>query len=672
MAHHQGMTIVAIADAEGGGAMRRRFHAEPMIQATELLLQERMPHDVAITPPLIEVLAAAASVGDPVLSTQRRFDSPHVFSPRTHLLSNGRYAVMLTAAGSGYSRWRDIAVTRWQEDATCDAWGSYVFLRDRHGGALWSAGYQPSIAEPERYDVTYSEGRAEITRRDGSLTTALEIAVSSEDDAEVRRVSITNHGLRTHEIDVTSYAELVLAPQPADDQHPAFSKMFVETEFVAEAGALLATRRRRALGEAEVWAAHIVVVEGETMGALQYETNRARFLGRGRGIRSAVAPAAEAPLSNMVGAVLDPIFSLRRSVRLPPLATVRLAFWTMVADSRSAVLDLVDRHRDAMAFDRATTLAWTQAQVQLRHLGLDADDANVFQRIANRLIYADATLRPARDIIARGGGPASLLWQHGISGDLPILLVTISQPTDLDLLRRLLLAHEYWRMKRLSVDLVIVNEQAASYAEEFQATLESLASANRGNPAQAGAPSKGGIFVLRADLISAEVRRLLLAVARVVLAGHRGSLSEQLSRAPEPKAPPGLAMRVVESPDPAVKPPIPDLDYFNGIGGFSKDGREYVTVLDDGSLTPAPWINVIANSGFGFQVSAEGSGSTWSLNSQQNHITPWSNDPVSDPPGEVIYVRDEDSGAVWGPTALPIREIGSRYITRHGQGYSRG
>jgi cyclic beta-1,2-glucan synthetase len=672
MAHHQGMSIVAIADALLHGLMRRRFHAEPMIQATELLLQERMPHDVAITVPLIETLASAASIGDPVLSTQRRYDSPHAFSPRTHLLSNGRYAVMLTAAGSGYSRWRDIAITRWQEDATCDAWGSYVFLRDRQNGALWSAGYQPTVIEPDRYEVSFSEGRAEITRRDGSITTTMEVAISSEDDAEVRRVSITNHGLRVHEFDVTSYAELVLAPQAADDAHPAFSKLFVETEFVAEAGALLATRRLRTGSEPEVWVAHIVVVEGEAIGALHYETDRARFIGRGRGIRSPLALGAGSQLSDTTGAVLDPIFSLRRAVRLPPLSTVRLAFWTLVAGSRSEVLDLVDRHRDAMAFDRATTLAWTQAQVQLRHLGLDADDANVFQRIANRLIYTDATLRSPLDVLARGGGPASILWQHGISGDLPILLVTISQPTDLDLIRRLLLAHEYFQIKRLPVDLVILNEQANSYVQEFQAGLDALVAANRVPSPLAAAPGKGAIFALRADLISSEVRGLLLSAARVVLAGHRGSLAEQLSRAPEPKSPQApvkwAAAEIVASDE---KLPRADLDFFNGFGGFTKDGREYVTIQDDGTLTPAPWINVICNSGFGFQVSAEGSGTTWSLNSQQNHLTPWSNDPTRDPPGEVIYVRDEESGTLWGPTALPIRETGSRYIARHGQGYSR-
>jgi cyclic beta-1,2-glucan synthetase len=669
MAHHQGMTILAIAEAIGGRAMRRRFHSEPMVQATELLLQERMPHDVAIAKPMIQVPQASTSASDYLTSIQRRYDNPHAFSPRTHLMSNGRYAVMLTSAGSGYSRWRDIAVTRWQEDVTRDSWGSHVFLRDRTSGTVWSAGYQPSGVEPGQYDVVFSEGRAEIIRRDGMTTTRMEVAVSSEDDAEVRRISVTNHGPGSRDIEITSYAELVLAPQAADDAHPVFSKMFVETAF--EAGTLLATRRRRSHNEPEIWAAHLAVTEGETVGDPQFETDRARFLGRGRTVRAPIALATLAPLSGTAGTVLDPVFSLRRLMRVPSGKTVRIAFWTMVAGSRGAALDIVDRHQDAMAFDRATMLAWTQAQVQLRHLGLDSEDANVFQRIASRTIYADATLRPANTTLQHGDGAASLLWQHGISGDLPIVLVTVAQESDLDLVRRLLLGHEYWLTKQISVDLVILNTQPTSYAQEFQHAIQALVDANRLPPGLAAMPGKGAIFVLRADLISDTVRNLLFTAARAVFGGHRGSLSEQLARALQPDSVPPPPRRVVATPEPRSSRKLTGLAFANGFGGFADDGREYVIVLDDGQVTPAPWINVISNDLFGFHVSAEGSGSTWSLNSQQNHLTPWSNDPVSDPPGEVIYVRDEDTGELWGPTALPIHQPGARHVARHGQGYSR-
>ncbi|MGD0023744.1 MAG: glucoamylase family protein [Xanthobacteraceae bacterium] len=670
MAHHQGMSVVAIADALHDGAMRKRFHAEPIIQATELLLQERMPHDVAMSEPLTEV-QGAARIGEPVSSTLRRFNSPHDLTPRTHLLSNGRYAVMITAAGSGYSRWRDMAVTRWREDVTCDHWGTYVFLRDTRSGEVWSAGYQPSGAEPDRYQVVFSEGRAEIIRHDGTITTTLEVAVSSEDDAEVRRVSITNLGSQTREIELTSYAEIVLAPNAADDAHPAFSKLFVETEFVADVGAILATRRLRSPGDTQAWAAHLAVVEGETIGGAQFETDRARFLGRGRGIRMPLAVVHGSPLSNTVGAVLDPIFSLRCHVRVPPRTTARIAFWTLIAPSRNEALDLVDKHHDAMAFDRATTLVWTQAQVELYHLGIGADEAHLFQRLANRVLYSDPTLRPTAEVLKRGGGPASLLWTQGISGDVPIILVRIAETSELEIVRQLLLAHEYWRMKQLAVDLVILNERPPSYAQDLQVSLEGLVRAHGSRRKPTGEGVQGAIFILRADLISVEVSNLLQTAARAVLAGYRGTLSEQVRRVPEPK-PSALPPRRLPASTPSrAALPRPTLEFFNGLGGFADNGREYLATLEGGQWTPAPWINVVCNPSFGFQTSVEGSGYTWSLNSQQNHITPWSNDPVSDAPGEVIYLCDEDSGELWGPTALPIREEGSSYVVRHGQGYSR-
>ena len=369
MAHHQGMTVVAIANALLDGVMRARFHAEPTIQATELLLQERAPRQLAPTRARAEEVSPAADslelLSQPAV---RRLVTPHDATPATHLLSNGRYTVMVTGAGSGYSRWQDLAVTRWRADVTCDAWGSYVFLRDIDRGELWSAGYQPVGTAPDSYEVVLAEDRAEFVRRDGNLTTTLDVLVSPEDDAEVRRISISNAGSRTREIDITSYAEIVLAPPASDSAHPAFSKLFVQTEYDAEIGAILATRRRRSPAEPEIWAAHLAVVEGETVGAEGVATDRARFLGRGREPRVALAITDDRPLSGTVGTVLDPIFALRRRVRLPPGATARIAFWTLVAPSRGEALALADKHHDAAAFERAAALAWSQAQVQLRHL----------------------------------------------------------------------------------------------------------------------------------------------------------------------------------------------------------------------------------------------------------------------------------------------------------------
>ena len=673
MAHHQGMTLVALTNVLRDGTMRRYFHAEPIVQATELLLQERPSPDVAVARPRVEEVKAPAHVRDFVSPSFRQFKSPHDPTPRTHLLSNGRYVVMLTTAGSGYSHCAGLAITRWREDVTRDPWGTYIFLRDAQSGEVWSATYQPTAAEPDSYEVTFFEDRAEFQRRDGAITTTFEVLVSAEDDAEIRRVSLTNLGMQTREIELTSYAELVLAPPSADAAHPAFSKLFVQTEWVHELDALLATRRARSAGEPPVWAAHVAIVEGQSGGGAQYETDRSRFLGRGRGIRTPMSVIDGRPLSNTTGSVLDPIFSLRRRVQLAPGASARVVFSTLVGASRDEVGALADKYRDPATFERAVTLAWTQAHVQLYHFGIGPDEAHLFQQLANRILYFDPTLRPSSNVLKRNTAGPSALWAHRISGDIPIVLVRIDEPEDQEIVRQLLRAHEYWSMKGLAVDLVILNEKASSYVQDLQTSLEALVRTSQSTLRHERHEAHGNILILRADLVSAKDRDLLQTAARAVLVSWQGTLAEQLARIHRPEALPVPAPRRSARTKPSVdvSPLPPELEFFNGLGGFNDGGREYVTMLGEGQWTPAPWINVVANERFGFQVSESGAGYTWSINSRENQLTPWSNDPVSDPPGETIYVRDDDTGALWGPTPLPIREEASVYIARHGQGYSR-
>ncbi|MCA3847999.1 MAG: glycosyl transferase, partial [Burkholderia sp.] len=524
MAHHQGMSIVAIANALLGGRIRTFFHAEPAVRATELLLQERVPGRVAAGRPRVDTRPAGRMHGIDA-GVARRLLSANDPAPVTHLLSNGRYAVMLTAAGSGYSRRDDLAVTRWREDATRDDWGSYLYLRDAESGDVWSATWQPTGVVPDSYDVTFTEDRAEFVRRDGTLTTSLEVVVSAEDDAEVRRVSVANTGTRPRVIEFTSYAEIVLAPAAADHAHPAFSKLFIETEYMPASGAILATRRKRAPNEVEVWAAHLAVTAGETVGAEEFDTDRLRVIGRGRSVRLPLALTERRALSASEGAVLDAAFTLRRQLRIEPGAKASIVYWTIVADSRAQLLDLVDKHRDGESFARAAMLAWTQAQVQLRHSAVSLDEAALFQQLAGYMLYSDASMRPgsaallrhAAAISAAGGVGASPLWTHGVSGDLPILLVRIDDIEHIAMVRQLIRAHEYWRMKRLEVDLVIINERAASYVQDLQAALEGLV-----RPRQpSGEAGRGSIFVLREDLMAVAARALFPAVARAVLAARK-------------------------------------------------------------------------------------------------------------------------------------------------------
>ncbi len=673
MAHHQGMSIVALDNVVCAGVMRHKFHSQPIVQASELLLQERTPKDVLVTMPRAEEVSASHYVRELLPVTARRFKTPQDVTPRTELLSNGRYVVMLTAAGSGYSRWKDIAITRWREDVTRDCWGSYFYLRDEYTSAVWSAGYQPTITEPDFYEAIFHEDHAEFVRKDRSITTSVEVMVSSEDDAELRRVSISNGGIRTRDLQVTSFAEIALTAQAADAAHPAFSNLFVETEFVSELGVLLATRRKRSDDETSVWAAHLLVVDGgETVGDLQYETDRVRFIGRTRTPRNPVSIMDGRPLSNTTGSVLDPVLSLRRTVRIPPGRTVHLIFATIVGSTREAVLDIADKYRDAETVDRTRTLAWTQSQVQLRHLGIGAEEAHLFQRLANAVLYSDRSLRPPPEVLARTTIEETALWSQGISGDLPIVVARIEDTEDLDLIRQLLRAHEYWRMKQLSADVVIVNEKTSSYVQELQGSLEALVRGSQLRLSPDTSEASGKIYLLRADLVSLHVREQIEAAARVVLVARRGTLSEQIGRAQQEQPAPPLPERPARTGK-RMDVPVPqqELQFFNGLGGFTLDGREYIVVLSEGLRTPEPWINVIANPEFGFIASESGSGFTWFGNSHENQLTPWSNDHVTDSPGEAIYLRDEHSGEVWTPTALPIRDENATYVSRHGQGYSR-
>lgn len=499
----------------------------------------------------------------------------------------------------------------------------------------------------------------------------MEIIVSPEDDVEVRRLTLENFGERDRDIEVTSYTEVVIATPEADSAHPAFSNLFVSTEYAPQFGALLANRRPRAASDAPIWAAHVSGVDSEEIGIIQYETDRARFLGRGHSVRGPVSVIDGKPLSNTAGPVLDPVFSLRRRVRVPAGGRARLVFATMAAASRDEVLALADKYREPETFERVATLAWTQAQIQLRHLGIDSEKSCIFQRLANRLFFPDPALRPPPDLLALNVRRQEDLWRFGISGDLPIVFASYDEAGDRNLPKDLLKAHAYWEMKRLDVDLVLVNENPESYLQQQQAELEGLIRMRSAGHGEGGYGTRGRIFLLRRDQLSKEDRILFHAAARAVMVGRRGSLGDQVMRMRlvTPSTSPTYKLRPI-TPQPPVPPPRPQLEFFNGLGGFGSEGKEYHIILGEGQWTPAPWVNVIANPGFGFLASEAGSGFTWCGNSRECKLTPWSNDPVSDPGGEAFYLRDKDSGEFWGPTALPIRQAGCPYVAIHGQGYS--
>ena len=674
LAHHQGMTLVALANTLLDDPMVNRFHADTRVQATELLLQERVPRrTVAIEPrPLDDVRVSTPQPAMPV----RRYRSPHTVFPHAQFLSNGSYVSIVTNAGGGSSFRRGLAVTRSRRDATLDPGSQFVYLRDVRSGLVWSATYQPTAQEPDDYLVEFRPEKATFRRRDDDVSTGLEIAVSTEDDVEVRRVTVVNQGTRIREIDVTSYAEVVLAP-PADDlSHPAFSKLFLETEYLPGNAALLCHRRPRDPRDAPVWAVHVLSLEGRPQGPLEWETDRARFLGRGRDTRMPAALDGR-PLSGTTGVVLDPVFSLRQRIRLVPGATMRLSFVTGITSDRETAEALAHKYRDPSAASRAFALAHTHAQSGLRHLAISSEEALLFERLASRVLFADESLRAPADIIASNELGQSGLWPHAISGDLPILLVRVTEDDDLALVRQVLQAHEYWRLKGLQADVVILNDHPISYFDEMHTQLTALLD---NGPWRNWRHQPGGAYLLRGDAMGKAERTVLLAVARAVLSGDRGDLRAQLAKhAPVQTDHVPPAFTPFASPPETTAGPsadaslTPTMALSNGLGGFTDDGRAYEIVLDGDRETPLPWANVIANPEFGTILTAGGSAHTWSGNSRENRLTSFANDPAVDPTAEALFIRDDDSGDAWSPTPGPMRrDAGSgRFVVRHSAGETR-
>jgi cyclic beta-1,2-glucan synthetase len=664
MTNHQGMSFLSLTNFIHGNIIQRRFHADARVRAVEPLLHERIP----VLPPLhhITTRERAPSVMDvgEVVPSVSKFDTPHTATPKTQLLSNGSYNLMLTNAGGGYSRWRDYEITRWRSDRTRDPWGTFCYIHEADSDRLWSNTYHPTGGKVEAYSANFALDRAVFRRTDSGIQTETEVIVSPEDDVEIRRITLINRSVRTRRLELTSYVELSMAPHNADRQHPAFNKLFIQTEAVPEHQALLACRRPRGDDDPPIYIAHRFTLEQVEDNALQFDTDRRRFIGRGRTLASPMGVFQE--LGSNQGFVFDPILSLRRSVTLGPGRRIQVSLVIAAGETRQQVLRLMDKYGELPAIDRAMDVAWASARLELRLLRIQPDEARRFQQLTSHLLFPNPSLRPPIECIEKNCKGQAGLWPYGISGDVPIALVTIGEAQDITLVRQMLQAHAYWRNHGLMADLVILNEEASGYEQPLRERLEHLIQTHA---MHAGIDQSGGVYVRSADLMPEEDLTLLRAAASVELVAARGTVPQQLGMPAEaPELPePMVKKRASREPSPAL--PFLELPYFNSLGGFTPDGREYAIYLGPDTHTPAPWVNVIANPTFGTVLSETGAGFTWYGNSQRNRLTPWSNDSVMDPPSEALYIRDEESGVYWTPTPTPIREK-TPYRTRHGAGYT--
>jgi cyclic beta-1,2-glucan synthetase len=660
MAHHQGMSLLSLAYLLLDRPMQKLFEAEPQFKATLLLMQERIPKATTFfvhTTDIADVNYVA--IGSEV----RSIHTPNTHIPEVQLLSNGKYHVMITNSGSGYSRWKDLAVTRWHEDVTKDNWGTFCYIRDVKSDTFWSNTHQPTLKKAEKYDVAFSQGRVDFHTTNNEIETHTEVVVSPEDDIEMRRLIISNCSDIRKTIEVTSYAEVVLAPAASDLMQPAFSNLFVETEIIPAQHAILCTRRPRSVEEQSPWMLHLMSIQGKEPEEISYETDRMEFIGRGNTIVNPGMMTKSGPLSGNHGSVLDPIVAIRYKISLEPDEKVMVDIIIGIAETKEICVKLIDKYQDKHHKDRIFDLAWTHSQVVLRQINASEADAQMYGQLASSILFTNPAFRAEPEILINNYRGQSGLWGYAISGDLPIVLLRIEKQANIQIVQQLVQAHTYWRLKGLLVDLVIWNGEHNGYRQVFQDEIQALIPAEiKERP--------GGIYVIASDRLSNEDRILFQTVARVNLSDNGGTFIDQIKRKPLAKLTIPYIIPIQEYSVSTTSIPLPkDLIFFNGLGGFSYKADEYVITVDNQTKTPAPWVNVLANPNFGTVISESGTAYTWTENAHELRLTPWNNDPVCDTGGEAFYIRDEESSHFWSTALLPSGGIGP-YVTRHGFGYS--
>lgn len=669
MAHHQGMISAAIGNVLNNNILIKRLNRDPQMRASALLLQERVPWDLPPEPTVAadRALPDLTRIPVPALHSWRALSTAE---PQLQVLGNGSLASWVTDCGASALWWRGQAVTHWSGDALSLGGDTRIYIQDRKREKLWSLG-KPSAHS----DVIYHGHKVEFHDRKDGLATQLDIIVAPNDDAQLSRITLTNDTEQTLELDVTSYGELVLSPATAHERHPAFSKLFVHSEYLESRQALLFERRAKSPAEQPPVMLHRLVSSSSAVAVQGYETSRRQFLGRHGNLAQPLG--ASRALAGTTGWTLDPIMALQGRVKLAPGARVQLDFVTLVATSREEVLELAERFASVPTFDWVTEDARRTTALAAQHLGLDTRTLIEGQALCRDLVFPRP---PQVSWSATSLHPLSCqshLWSMGLSGDLPIVLVRIAEKTSLLLGARLIRLHRWWQRCGLNVDLVFLQESAASYQEPIREQL--FASLREANIVE-GLGGNGGIHLLNAQQLGVPERRTLEATARCTMAANSQSLVSLAQLAQKPTPLPRFQPLTPPMATPFTLAPVARPEHLlfdNTLGGFVSDSGDYVIHLEAGQVTPDPWCNVLANDTFGTIVSEAGLGFTWSINSGEHRLTPWSNDPVRDPQTEALYIRDEETAAIWSPTPLPAgnqqpcqihHQAGATTWLRHAEG----
>ncbi|MBD3616291.1 MAG: glycosyltransferase 36 [Gracilimonas sp.] len=677
MAHHHGMSLIALTNVLNDWVIQDYFHADPRIKACELLLQERIPVGIPIKEPHpIDVELEPGEKYSPkhIIEQATEADLANI-PPRVHLISNGKLHSFVSHAGTGCLKYEDITLTGWKADAVEDPLGTFIYVKDLETDKYWSAFHQPVQRKADRYDSWFHNEKIQTSRVDEWIETTTEVCISPDHPVQLHKLTLTNYSDRHRKLELTSYGEIILNQWESHSAHPAFSKLFVQTDFLAEHDSIISWRRPRSADEQPIYLVHTLVSQEHEYSTkpIQFETERSKFIGRGRSLRNPSAMDVNSKLSGSTGNVSDPIFSIRKYVEIAPGEKMEVTFVTGWAASFDEARQITERFDDPYSIHRVFDLSVIYNNVELEQLGISSGQFHLFQKLASYVLYNDSKLRANESLLVKNRRLQSNLWGYGISGDIPLVVFRISDINQINYVKRMLKGHLLWKYRGLNTDLLILNDHPPSYADEVE---EGIKMAMEHYQSLQKVPGGGNVFVHRSEMLPEEDLNLMLTVASIVLEGAFPNLDEMAAQERTSSVTDSevtfIRIPKVEIPKDEV---THNLKYFNGFGGFTSDENSYQLIIKrdpetgDLNLPPVPWVNVIANPEFGFLVTESGGGYTWSENSRENKLTSWANDVVLDPLSEAFYIREHQNQHYWSLTPAPAP--GSHpYIVTHGFGYT--
>jgi cyclic beta-1,2-glucan synthetase len=676
MAHHQGMTIVALANVLLGGVAQRWGMANAHIEAVDSLLHERAPREVPVL--------MAPPAGPPLQALERRAPGllrevvPGVAAVEpTHVLSNGRYNVSLRPNGAGWSRWGATGITRWRDDALRDSHGSFFYLRWDRQPTPVSLTQHPAPDPAAHYHSIFHADRVCLDARWSELQAHTTVWVSPEDDIEFRQVALHNLSDRTIEVELLSAFDITLSDARADEAHPAFTNLFVRAEWQASQQALVFARQPRLPTEHGLQMAHFLADTDPQLTEVRLQTDRQRWLGRNRAVGDPLAAFDAAPVAAEDARVrldtgLDPVCALAVRLRLAPRSVSQLTFATAASDNGGTLHAVIDKYRQPSHVKRASLMSATLTGIRLRALRISPEHFAAVQLLSTALLFS-LTRPPTRMVALEDLGVCDrrLLWRFGLSGERPLVLVQVGTVQDLGLLRSLAQALRLWSWGEMACDLVVVNAEPASYLMPLQREIQILRERHAADSAaerRLAGPATTALHALRADELSADELSTLKTLARVRFHGDGRPLLHHV-QAWSAWHEQALAARQEVSTTVIATALVP-MQAERTVGVFDAATGDFRFPVGVGRRPARPWLNVLSNPDFGAQVSEAGGGYTWAVNSRMNQLTAWSNDPVADPPSEWFLLQDCQTLQVWSVTPSAWGLASGDYQVAHGQGLS--